>query len=264
MLGDDPKLPPIEHDDPALARFYEKAARVLRGTAKDHVRIAVYGDSNGAMDYMTGEMRRVLQTKYGDAGHGFVAAGRPWTWYQHQYVKHVLMKDTWESTTVTTHPNLENYYGHAMIAATSQQSGATIWYGTVENQPIGGAVSHLDVYFLKWWRGGPFDVKIDGKVAKTIDTEAKEAAAGFERFDMPDGPHQVALVARSSPRPVRLFGVTFERDEKPSFQVDGLGVGSLNCLTMKRDHAEITRARSKGGNTISSSSTSARTPSTAT
>jgi hypothetical protein len=33
-------------------------------------------------------MRRILQTKYGDGGHGFVAAGRPWGWYLHQDVRH--------------------------------------------------------------------------------------------------------------------------------------------------------------------------------
>jgi hypothetical protein len=73
----DVEQPEIEDEGDTLEPFYEKLAAVARGKAKDHVRIAVYGDSNMTADWITGEMRRVFQKKLGDGGHGFVALGSP-------------------------------------------------------------------------------------------------------------------------------------------------------------------------------------------
>jgi hypothetical protein len=240
-MGDDVPVPPIEDDAATLAPFFEKLARVIRGTATEPVRMVVYGDSNGTMDFMTGEMRRLLQTKYGDAGHGFVATGRPWNWYRHRYVRHDSIKDEWEPFTVTTKPTMDGYYGFGMIVGESLQTGADTWVETAEDgAPIGTRVASFDISFLKWPRGGPFDVKIDGHLLATVDSHAKKAEAGFFRVDIPDGPHKLDLVARSF-RKVRIFGVALGRPG-PGVQVDGVGVGSLNCLTMLRDDPEIDRA----------------------
>src|SRR5262249_27239268 len=88
--GKDPvgvPLPPIvDATGLVMGPFYERLARLARGRADDHVRIAVYGDSNLTMDWITGRMRRQLQARYGDAGHGFIALGRPWSHYKHMDV----------------------------------------------------------------------------------------------------------------------------------------------------------------------------------
>ena len=71
-------LPPlIDSEARGLASFYRRFAELLRGKANDHVRIAFYGDSNLTEDLLTGEMRRVLQARYDDAGHGYVAFDKP-------------------------------------------------------------------------------------------------------------------------------------------------------------------------------------------
>ncbi|MEI7894548.1 MAG: hypothetical protein WCI05_15745, partial [Myxococcales bacterium] len=228
-LDGDPPVPPVvDPNHRAMEPFYRRWAELLRGQAKDHLRIAVYGDSNGTMDFMTGAMRRALQGKYGDAGHGYVSIGQPWNWYRHRDVKVTLMTGTWESFTVTTKPVLDGFYGQALIMAESLQNGATAWISTADaDAPVGTRATSLEVYFLRGPRGGVFDVMADGVRLATVDTSAKEHAAGFERVSVADGPHKFALVARSTKR-VRIFGVVLER-EPPSVQVDGLGVGSLNC-----------------------------------
>jgi hypothetical protein len=240
-IGDDAIVPPIEDDSATMAPFFETLARVVRGTATEPVRIVVYGDSNGTMDFMTGEMRRVLQTKYGDAGHGFVATGRPWNWYRHRYVRHDSIKGEWEPFTVTTKPTRDGFYGFGMIVGESLQNGADTWVETAEDgAPIGTRASSFDISFLKWPRGGPFDVKVDGHVVTNVDSYAKKPEAGFFRVEVPDGPHKLDIVARSF-HTVRIFGVALGRPGG-GVQVDGVGVGSLNCLTMLRDDAEIDRA----------------------
>ena len=68
---------PIQWGD-RLTSFYEALARMERGKLNRPLRIGVHGDSNLTKDGLTGEMRRVLQARYGDAGHGFMAAVKAW------------------------------------------------------------------------------------------------------------------------------------------------------------------------------------------
>lgn len=246
IAGLDP--PPVDIDDPrgALARFFERVALVARGKARVPVRIAVYGDSNGTMDFMTGEMRRALQVSYGDAGHGFVALARPWDWYRHRYVVADYMPKAWDAFTVTTHPtpSLDPWYGVGLIVAQSKQTGAATWVQTApEGQPIGTRASRFEVWYLAWPPGGAFDVKIDDQVRGGADTHAEgEPHFGFVRVEVADGPHKMTVVTRSA-RPVRLLGAVLERDGGGGggFQVDGLGVGSLNCLTVLRESETLDR-----------------------
>jgi hypothetical protein len=233
----DPPLVDVDDAHGSLERFFEKTALLLRGRAKDPVRIGVYADSNGTLDFMTGEMRRMLQVSHGDSGHGFVALARPWPWYRHQYVVTDYDDKAWSAFTVTTHPTptMDPWYGQGLIAAQSKQTGARTWVLTApEGSPIGTKASRFEVWYLAWPEGGAFEVRIDGEVKGRADTHAEgEPHFGFVRVDVPDGPHKMVAVT-TSPRPVRLLGAVVERDT-PGFQVDGLGVGSLNCLCVLRE-----------------------------
>lgn len=233
----DPPLVDVDDAHGSLERFFEKTALLVRGRAKDPVRIGVYADSNGTLDFMTGEMRRMLQVSHGDSGHGFVALARPWPWYRHQYVVTDYDDKAWSAFTVTTHPTptMDPWYGQGLIAAQSKQTGARTWVLTApEGSPIGTHASRFEVWYLAWPTGGSFEVRVDGEVKGSADTHAEgEPHFGFVRVDVPDGPHKMVAVT-TSPRPVRLLGAVVERDT-PGFQVDGLGVGSLNCLCVLRE-----------------------------
>jgi hypothetical protein len=239
--GLDPPRLDVDDGHASLERFFQRVALLLRGRATDPVRIGVYGDSNGTMDLMTGEMRRALQVSHGDAGHGFVALARPWNWYRHQYVVSDYDDKAWDAFTVTTKPTpaLDPWYGQGLIVAQSHQTGARAWVQTMpDGAPIGTRASRFEVYYLAWPPGGRFDVKVDGEVKASTDTHADgEPHLGVVRVDVPDGPHKMVAVT-TSPHPVRLLGAVVERGE-PGFQVDGLGVGSLNCLCVLRESEEL-------------------------
>ena len=229
----DPPIPSIEQAS-SLAPFFARLAALSRGRAKDHVRIAVYGDSNGTRDYLTGEMRRVLQRAYGDGGHGFVTMGRPWRWHSVMDIRHDTTTETWGSFAVTSHPAPDRFHGHGLIAAYSMQTGATTWLATAgDDAPIGRTASRFDVHYLKQAKGGPFEIRIDGAAHAVVDTAGSPASAGFAEVRVPDAPHKIEIVAQSW-RQVRILGVTVERDD-PSVIVDGIGVGMLNCEWLLRD-----------------------------
>jgi hypothetical protein len=114
----------IVDEGKSMEPFYARLARLVRGKAKDHVRIAVYGDSNMTMDFITGAMRRTLQAKFGDGGHGFVALARPWAWYRHFDVKMDVQDAGWRKIATSTNQVSDGHYGFANIASESSTGGA--------------------------------------------------------------------------------------------------------------------------------------------
>jgi lysophospholipase L1-like esterase len=232
----DVQPPPIVDPTHVMAHFYDRLAGLARGTATDHVRIAVYGDSNMTGDFITGAMRRTLATRFGDAGHGYVALGRPWSWYVHQDVRHGVDPRTWRMFATSTNRTADGYYGFANIAAESSTAGAKSWVETADDAaPIGKTASDFDLFYLMRPNGGSFGVTIDGKADRTVATAAPEFAAGFEKIHLADGPHKLDCVATGN-GPVRLFGVALERQPEPGRYgaiVDSLGVGALNFEQMQ-------------------------------
>jgi lysophospholipase L1-like esterase len=223
-------LPPVVDDAHDLDPFYARLARLVRGKAKDHVRIAVYGDSNMTMDYITGAMRRLLQGKFGDGGHGYIAMARPWAWYLHQDVEQHINDSKWKKISTSTDHVGDGHYGFANVATETTTVGAYSSVGTVDDtHPIGKAVSNIDLFYLRRPQGGTFSVKVDGEKVLSIDASGAEAEATWEHFDMPDGAHKLEVVVDSGN--VRLFGAALERTT-PSIIVDSLGTGALNYEQM--------------------------------
>ena len=226
-----PPLPAIVDDSHDLAPFYAKLAKLVRGKATDHVRIAVYGDSNLTMDYMTGAMRRLLQSKFGDGGHGYVAMARPWAWYHHMDVKQELSESKWTKISTSTDRVRDGHYGMANVATESDTAGAWSMIGTApDTEPVGSKVSAIDVFYMKRPGGGSFGIKVDGEQAVTLSSASSESAATWEHFDMPDGAHKLELVVQSGN--VRLLGASLER-QTPSIVIDSLGTGALNYEQMQ-------------------------------
>src|SRR5258707_14245157 len=75
-------------DDPARAldHFYAALANTEAKKFGAITRITHYGDSPITNDGITGTARRLLQERFGDAGHGFILVDRPWEWYGHQAI----------------------------------------------------------------------------------------------------------------------------------------------------------------------------------
>lgn len=237
----DVAVPAIVDPDRAMTRFYERAARVLAGTAKDHVRIGVFGDSNMTMDWITGEIRRTLQLAHGDAGHGYVALGRPWKWYRHEDVKSGHLELDWKAFAVSTRPARDGAYGFAGIAARSERPGAVTWVATAEaGSPVGTRASRMEVYFLRKPGAGSFELRVDGATKATIATDSPSFEAGFHALEVPDGPHKLEL-ASTTRAPVTLFGATLERSGA-SFVVDSLGVGAVSGPLLLRQNKDVMRA----------------------
>jgi hypothetical protein len=228
----EPAVPAIlDPSGEGMARFYARLAELVRGTAKDHVRIAMYGDSNLVTDFITGGMRRTFQKKFGDAGHGFVALAKPWNSYVHMDVKHDNRSDAWIGYSVSSYAAPDAMHGLGLVAAQNKYATASTWVSTADDKsPVGRSVQSFEVFYLKRPGFGAFEARVDGELKATIDTNAAEPEAAFEKIVVPDGPHK-AVFSIPGGKPVRFFGVALERD-KPSVVIDAFGAVSLTVQQM--------------------------------
>ena len=68
----------------SLTTFFSALLRVEQGQPGAIVRVLHYGDSPTSQDFITADVRALLDRRFGDGGHGFVLIAKPWAWYSHR------------------------------------------------------------------------------------------------------------------------------------------------------------------------------------
>lgn len=206
-------------DGRSMDRFHAALARAARGEGQ--ARLVFYGASHTAADLYTGLLRNALQSRYGDAGPGFVLPVHPWRRYRHHQLTIESNGDEWQTLKIGPAPNVLDHYGLAGVAVEASHVGA--WGRIITpTEGLGSKVSRFELFYLEQPNGGTFEVLIDDQVVRRIPTAAPERAPGYATFDVPEGPHrfEVRIVEEG---PVRIFGVAAERDT-PGVIVDTLGI----------------------------------------
>jgi lysophospholipase L1-like esterase len=242
-------VPAVVDPEHTLSSFLDRLSALARGTGKRRVRIAIYGDSNLTSDFFSGHLRRVLQERYGDAGHGYVSLSRPWGSYKHEDVVHGGFWPMFKLYAPTTHLVYDKQYGFANMAAQSKETGAAAWVATTADKKskVGKSASHFEIHYLKQPRGGTFTVLLDKKELRSVSTAASSFEAGFETVETSDGQHELRCSVVGD-GPVRFFGASLDREPSdlggaPGVQVDSLGAGSLNYHRLNYVANETRRAQ---------------------
>jgi lysophospholipase L1-like esterase len=227
-------------NDEGMRPFYE----ALLETAKDEdgalTRIGHYGDSSIATDLITHTVRRRMQKRFGDGGHGFVLIARGKMPWGHRDVEH-RADDQWELKEVVRRElGDEGWYGYGGVQYRGM-SGAHALFGTAppEESPVGHKVSRFEIYYQEGRRGGIVRLQVDDGEYRKLDTRADEKSDAFEVIDVPDGAHELELrVMRGQPV---LYGVALER-EVPGVVYDSLGlVGARAKRLLNFDQKHIAR-----------------------
>ena len=223
------RLTPTPLVDPSgsMASFQRALARTDSARGADGItRVLYIGDSAVVGDGVTGALRRILQKRYGDAGAGFLVAGRPWPWYRHRDVRHD--GSGWQYEGVHNKLNArERLYGMGYLRAFAAGKGARASFATSRDAGTGQAVSRFEVFYLEQPHGGGFSLSVDGVLSREVATEGAVRRAGYVSVDVPDGAHELVLETTGG-GPVRVYGVAMER-ARPGVMVDAIGINGVHA-----------------------------------
>ncbi|MFC1643066.1 hypothetical protein ACFL5O_10355 [Myxococcota bacterium] len=216
------KAPPISITDrgfQGLGGFYRSLEGTERREAGAITRIIHFGDSIVASDYVSGTLRRRLQDRFGDAGHGFSLIANAWPAYFHHDV-YRFASSGWLVSRLVGPLAPDAIYGLGGVSFRAP-AGARARFGTARSGRYGRAVSRFEIAYYRQPEGGALQVNLDGKPYLTLDTAGTPATIAYETIRVPEGEHELELVtARGS---VRAFGVAMERDH-PRVVLDAIGI----------------------------------------
>jgi len=219
-LKDTPPL--LADSNGGLDHFYEALARTERREPGAITRVAHYGDSPTTADLITGDIRAMLQQRFGDGGHGFILLAKPWAWYQHRGAW--LSGSGWQIFPATRSETKDGMFGLGGVNFTGGATARTI----IELADPGQ--SNFDLYFLRQPGGGAVEVSANHAEVASIATEGDKASPGFATFDVPRGASSLELKPDG---PVRLFGITAEKPG-PGVVYDSIGLNGASITILSR------------------------------
>jgi lysophospholipase L1-like esterase len=218
----------------ALDAFFARLARTDRKDDGAVTRILHYGDSTIASDYVSGTVRRRLQARFGDAGHGFILIANPWQWYFHNDVSHASYGE-WKSSRLAGPTVPDGMYGLGGVSFTSY-GGGVAWFGTASRGDFGRNVGRYDLYYLEQPGGGEVELSVRGSPVERLSTRGPAKVPRVHSVRTEDGESKLTVRAAGGGQ-VRLFGVALER-ERPGVVYDALGSHAAMAMHWQRQNPE--------------------------
>jgi lysophospholipase L1-like esterase len=200
-------VPDLDVPPGSLDAFYASLRR------KEVTRILHYGDSPTTADSITSDVRRLLQARFGDAGHGFVLIAKPWAWYSHNGIR--LDAKGWEIEPASQRRAPDGFHGLGGVSFRGEP-GAVSRVGLPDSDYTGAVV-----YYLAQPDGGSFTVASGEAKIVDVNTSAEKKRPGFAEFALPPGTTSIELRVVSGN--VRLFGYRFDKDG-PGVQYSSIGI----------------------------------------
>jgi lysophospholipase L1-like esterase len=212
---------PIEDPAKALDNFYAALARTEAKKPGAITRVTHYGDSPITNDGITSTVRRMMQLRFGDAGHGFILVDRPWAWYNHEAIT-FTSGGGWTDDAMMGAKLNDGQFGLGGVSFRASGPGKYARFGPAADGETGKNFSRMDVYYEQQPGGGQFSVSVNNGNAQTVSTTSDTARSGFFEFKAPQtGANNFEVKTVSGD--VRLFGAVLENDG-PGVVYDSLGV----------------------------------------
>ena len=214
--------PIVDPSGRALQPWHAALSRVIEHKAT--ARIAFYGASHTAADLWTGELRRRLQQRYGDGGHGFALPTRFNPGYRHQD----LVVEASKGWQVLRHRRDDGAavgsYGLAGMVMLSADPTEWAEVRTTLENPLGRRFDRLQVWVAPQPSGGHWHVDIDGERHLL---EGAQGRAALRKWQLSDAGHVLRLQPVGD-GPVGLFGVVVERSAG-GVVLDQLGIPGMRA-----------------------------------
>jgi len=206
----------------SLDAFFSALRRTEAKEPGAITRVLHYGDSPTTADSITSDVRRLIQARFGDAGHGFLLIAKPWAWYGHAGVE--LSASGWKIEPASQSRAKDGIHG---LGGVSFRGGKGARSTVTLAEPHTGGV----VYYLAQPEGGDFSLHTDDTELATIHTAADQTQPAFADFTFPAGAQTLHLTVDSGN--VRLFGYRFDRDQ-PGIQYSSIGINGAQVEMVQR------------------------------
>lgn len=170
-------------------------------------RAGQWGDSVLGGDGLTSVLRKKMQSRFGDSGHGFHVLSRYSVGYRHRGVR--FDDDKWNSCEIIFKCRKDGRYGYGAVSSGSKGGARSRWRTTRKGP--GQRVSRFEFWYQKKPKGGQFQVKVDGARVATLNTRSKTVQDARFTIEVSDGPHTFQVRAAGKGE-ARGYGVVLERD----------------------------------------------------
>lgn len=225
----DPSTLPLQRIEGPPHALEAVRRAMARGPAGRRLRISFFGASHTGGDWWTGHIRRRLQERHGDLGHGFVMPAALYSGYRGQDVN-LCRSDGWRSDWAGKRDGRgDGLLGFAGASVSADDPGQFGWIETTRTNPQGRSVGWFDLYTLGQPGGGQLAVAVDDAPARLVGTDHDEPLLQRTRLLVPDGSHRLTL-SPGGDGEVRVFGVSMERDG-PGVLVDAMGIRGRQART---------------------------------
>jgi lysophospholipase L1-like esterase len=173
---------------------------------------------------MTERIRLGWQAKFGDAGRGLVAAGKPPTKHYYQRdVKYGIDGD-WKAAVGGHHGDVEPF-GIGAIRVSGSRKGAQLWVETCTDCQADKLVAQFEILYYSAPDHGILKYRVDDGAWQQVATKTAPIEPPHPArvvVPVPEGPHRLTL-EHGGGGVIDLFGIGMER-QKPGVIVDSLGV----------------------------------------
>ncbi len=206
----------------ALDAYYEKLTLVDLGVEGAIARAGQWGDSVLGVDGITSGIRRRLQSRFGDAGHGFHLMDR----YHPSYLQQGVQFSGgagWNGCLIINECRKgDRRYGYGGHVAQSEPWGGAVSTWATTKSGFGSSWSTFELWFARHPRGGKVEITIDRAYKTVLDTRAPALEDGFHMVYLQPGAHRVTVSAVGGGS-VRAYGVVLENDG-PGVVWDGMAL----------------------------------------
>jgi len=222
----------IPIDDPsgtAMHAFHDALRRA--GAGQGQARIVFYGASHVAADIYTSTIRHLLQSRFGDAGHGFVMPVEPWPRYHAADLDVTSNYRHWDILRVHAGDTVPQLYGVMGVTLTTEERA----WGRIdtESEPA----SRFELWYAERPDGGTIDVLVDGRLDRRLNTRSDHPTPQYATITTEDRPHTFEIRTRGDGA-ITVYGATVER-ERPGVVVDTMGINGARAAAQLLWNAEL-------------------------
>ena len=218
-----PPPPPAAH---RLEAFFEALGRAERGEGA--AVILHVGDSHIASDSLSGPLRRLFQTRFGDGGRGYAQPGRPGRYFRQLDMSYSMSRG-WK-VNQGQRSSATGKFGLSGIRLDAEKADVELTRSSCKRCDNGSLFDSFSVSYLRQPSGGSFGLSVDGHPVLVVHTASSPGSSdlGVVRHHMPLERHEVRLRAQGD-GPISVLGIATDR-AGPGLRYESVG---LNGATVR-------------------------------